>query len=380
MESLIIQYIQSHPDTWFEDLRAKNIKIKYHTILPLVIFNYDIGADFSDPVVQEARGIIVDTEEMRVVCWPFRKFGNWNESYADEIDWESAVCEDKIDGSIMKLFYYKGEWRWATNGTIDAFEAPAMNTGKTFGNIIKEAVNYNSICYEKLNPDYTYMFELVSPEIQIVIVYPSTKLYHIGSRNNITGEEGYYNIGVEQPNCFVATSAFEDLHKCVNSINGIVQPNQPKVEGYVVVDKNYHRVKIKTPQYLAAHRLANNGCASTETILQLIKENDSEKIEIVCTNIQNRCRFKYYDWQLTELECKINTFISYVRGYYEEVNKDRKAVALAIKDHPLSAFGFMAIGNNLTAAELMNKVKLYKYIKEYANGSTYNDNWTASVW
>lgn len=48
---------------------------------------------FGNPLVQEARGIIIDTEKMEVVCWLFRKFGNFTESYADEIDWDTACVQ-----------------------------------------------------------------------------------------------------------------------------------------------------------------------------------------------------------------------------------------------------------------------------------------------
>lgn len=72
---------------------------------PYAIFNYAIGCDFSNPIVQEARGIIIDLENLDVVCWPFRKFGNYNESYADKIDWSTARVQEKIDGSIIKLWW-----------------------------------------------------------------------------------------------------------------------------------------------------------------------------------------------------------------------------------------------------------------------------------
>ena len=70
-------------------LEEKCIRVKFAN--NLAIFNYDISADFSDPVVQESRGIIIDTDSLEVVCWPFRKFGNYGESYADSIDWSTAL-------------------------------------------------------------------------------------------------------------------------------------------------------------------------------------------------------------------------------------------------------------------------------------------------
>ena len=96
--SYICRYAASHPE-WREGLVGKGIQIKETG--HLAILNYGISCDFSDPVVQEARGIIIDTERLDVACWPFRKFGNFAESYADSIDWDSAHVQEKIDGSIV---------------------------------------------------------------------------------------------------------------------------------------------------------------------------------------------------------------------------------------------------------------------------------------
>ena len=66
----------SDNENWQKLLEEKKIKVS--TEGPLAIFNYKIECDFRDPVVQEARGIIINLDTLEVVCWPFRKFGNWN--------------------------------------------------------------------------------------------------------------------------------------------------------------------------------------------------------------------------------------------------------------------------------------------------------------
>lgn len=64
MVSKLCNFIQSNTN-WRELLADKNIKVKEDN--NLAIFNYDIDADFSDPIVQEARGIIIDLTELKVV-------------------------------------------------------------------------------------------------------------------------------------------------------------------------------------------------------------------------------------------------------------------------------------------------------------------------
>ena len=75
--SYICRYVSSHHE-WREVLAAKGVQIKENG--NLAILNYGIDCDFSDPIVQESRGIIIDTKTLEVVCWPFRKFGNYGES------------------------------------------------------------------------------------------------------------------------------------------------------------------------------------------------------------------------------------------------------------------------------------------------------------
>ena len=116
--SRICNFIAEHPQNWRELLAEKQIKVKDKGSLS--IFNYDIMADFSDPVVQEARGIIIDTKTLDVAAWPFRKFGNSHESYADDIDWKHAKVTEKIDGSIVKLWHSDDGWVVSSNSCIYA--------------------------------------------------------------------------------------------------------------------------------------------------------------------------------------------------------------------------------------------------------------------
>ena len=94
--SVICNFISLHPNDWEEELKAQyDLKIKREG--DLAIFNYSYEADFYQPIVQEARGIIIDTVRLEVVCWPFRKFGNHTEGYVDEIDWNSARVLEKVE-------------------------------------------------------------------------------------------------------------------------------------------------------------------------------------------------------------------------------------------------------------------------------------------
>ena len=349
--SLIVDFIKKYPHSWRELLKEKGIKVKDSDTDHRVIFNYGIDCDFSDPIVQEARGIIINLDTLDVVCHPFRKFGNYNESYVDNIDWASARVQEKVDGSIVKLYWFNNEWVWATNGVIDARNADVQGFNKTFYDIIVSAKNYKDIPFEALVHDYTYIFELVSPYNRIVVEYPEIKLYHTGTRSNITGNEYNLNIGVQKPKEY-PISTFEDAIKAAAALNN--SASHVDAEGFVVVDKDWHRIKIKSPEYLAAHHDWNNGSylLSKDTAVSLALDNTWDRVDI--SNHAYGAQIRFYQYQIETLKWEIDRFLVMVRSLYEEYSHERKPVAQAIKDHKLAYFGFKSLGNKLNADDFIH--------------------------
>lgn len=363
--SLICEFISNHSEDW-EELLVNEYGIKVKKEDRLVIFNYGLNCEYANPIVQEARGIIIDIISLEVVCWPFRKFGNHNEGYADTIDWNSARVLEKVDGSIIKLWYDKvlNHWQFSTNGVIRAENAPIENmAGLSYGDIIRKANNVNDISYDRLNKNYTYIFELVSPETRIVVKYDEASLYHLGTRNNLTGEEYDLDIGIQKPKSY-------PLHSLENCINAAIELNKENVskedvdkEGFVVVDKNWHRVKIKSPDYLMMHHVSMmKAITKKECIKILLYERD--RLELIfekCLDIIPAV--KYYDYKITELFYDANKMAILAKSLYNEYSHDRKAVAGIISKHKLAMVGFRCIDTGETAKEVLLGMQFEKFCK-----------------
>ena len=88
----------------------------------LVLLKYNqVESPFKENIVQECRGLILDeNNNWELISYGFRKFFNAGEHLAAPIDWESAVIQEKCDGSYVCLYYYKDEWHVQTSGTPDA--------------------------------------------------------------------------------------------------------------------------------------------------------------------------------------------------------------------------------------------------------------------
>lgn len=377
--SRICRFIYEHPVCW-ETVLANAYSIKVKKEGNYAIFNYGFDCDYSNPIVQEARGIIIDFINLEVVCWPFRKFGNYNESYADVIDWNSAKVLEKVDGSIIKLWYdfAKDRWQFSTNGTICAEKAPIdAIEGLTFADIILKAENCGDIPFDKLDKDYTYIFELVSPETQVVVKYDKILLYHIGTRNNNTGMEVDVNIGVIQPKAYPLCG----LEQCVKAATELNQQTMYSEdeditnEGFVVVDKNWNRVKVKSPDYIMMHSLRQmSSIKKRDCIAMLLKK--SEKIKIICDSNPHLIPvFKYYDFRLAELKLQADKLGELSRLMYKEYSRDRAAVAKIITKHKLSTVAFKCLDTGEEGGKILFKLpieKISKLIPDYEQEDLYS--------
>ena len=251
-------------------------------------------SDFSNPIVRECRGSIFylrDDGLYECVCRAFDKFGNYGEGYTDEIDWSTAQVQEKVDGSLIKVFYHNNTWHVATNGTINAYNCIVYKedkeTNKTYGSIFNFALRgHLNQFFESLDKDYTYMFELVSPYTKLVVVYPDTALYYLSRRNIHTMEEdnarpeAFENFGILFPKTY-SLKTFEDCLAYVKTMN-------KNEEGFVVKDAAFHRIKIKSPEYLLAFRAKNNGVLSTKRIIKMIREESIDDLLAYCPEYKER--------------------------------------------------------------------------------------------
>lgn len=331
----LLEFIKQNAN-WEQILAEKPYCLKIKKDDEYTLLSYDqIKSDFYNEIVRECRGIILENKTLEPVCIPFYKFGNYGEGYVPNIDWNSARTQEKVDGSLIKVWFHNGKWRVSTNGTIDAYKCEIGQIDllkldcpyKYFGELFDKAKENVGLDFDKLNKDYTYMFELVSPYNKVVIEYKEITIYHIGTRNNRTLEELDIDIGVHKPKQF----ALGTLQECLDSASKLPYNE----EGYVVVDKDWNRIKIKSPQYVAVHHIKNNGDVNIASIVQLIRTNEIGEFLTY---------FAEYTNNVNIIKSKINNILLGLNsGLLEIKDKEfatQKDFGLAVKDRPFSAFFF----------------------------------------
>ena len=231
------------------------IKSQKHPEFDLYIYNYTPNAQYErmwDEVTLAARGLIVDAN-FNIIARPFPKFFNWEELQPEQIPIMDFEVYEKMDGSLGILYWYEGKPFIATRGSFSSDQAGKANE-LLFG-------KYKDVL-EKLNPDCTYLFEIIYPENRIVLDYGEREeLVLLAIIETKTGKEyPLKNIGFP-----VVTQ-----YKGIRDLQKIRELNDDNKEGFVIRFANNFRMKIKFQEYIRLHRILTQ--VSSVTIWEYLKE------------------------------------------------------------------------------------------------------------
>ena len=222
-----------------------HLKIKKHQSYPnLYLFKYNqIESPFEEKIVQEARGLILDQlDNWRIISYPYDKFFNYGEKCAADVDWTTSLVYEKLDGSLMTLYYYDGKWMVSSSGMPDA-SGSVHDLGFSFADLFWQIWNELGYQYPE-ETDKCFMFELLSPLAQIVVPQNKNRLVLHGVRSLATYQE-------EKPNNYpyeiVTTFNFGNFNDCLLFARKLPVNDG---EGVIVCDQSFNRCKIKSEMYL----------------------------------------------------------------------------------------------------------------------------------
>ena len=236
---------------------------------------------------RNCRSVVIDLKNLRYILLPQEKFFNINQfsenSYEEicKIIKNSFKIEfsEKMDGSNQNYRYYNKNFIGSGSQALDKKESWRLELGYSLLN-----KNYKKML--KDYPDYTFMFELISPLNQIVVNYSKEQegLYLFGIRNTVNGEEKTYSEIIKIAKKYkVKTIQLYDT-TLPNILKETKKYLSNEKEGWVMAiynKKGVKKVKVKTDDYVLMHKVLSK-MISPNAIIEAV---DTDRIDDLMAKI-----------------------------------------------------------------------------------------------
>ena len=301
------------------------------------LYNYSDNCNLerNHPLLIKCRGLVV-RENGQILNYPFDRFFNeWEKEHA-EIDWDTAEIQEKIDGSLICVFWHDDSWEITTRGSF----YPNENADTDFAELFKKHFSD----FDKLNKINCYMFELVTKQNIIVTHYEDEAVYLVGARNLETLKEIQGKalddisvaLGVLRPKKFSAKNT-EECRRLFESFS-------EDEEGLVLVDADFNRVKIKQDSYIKLSRIK---MLKKQDLFNYILGRETIDAEYLARlpEVQKEISLMRTQWE-SVLSKAASTFQHIKsRTKVTDANQQRKEFALEALKYPYSGLLFAMLDN-----------------------------------
>jgi len=326
----------------FSDLESE-FGIKSSEYGNLVVLNYNqIESPKTHPIVRECRQLVLEKGTWNVIFQSFNRFFNYGEALdvVQDFDYSRAIALEKIDGSILGLFFYNDKWHMTTRGVIEGdcqVGAFPITFKQLFEMTVAQYPNFwifLELCRLEFRQDYCYTFELTSPENRVVTPYSDRALHllTVRDRNN-----DFQELEMKETDCIaVSLGVKRPAYHCFSNISELTRMAAEAGqlnEGFVCTttyrkNGDFQRIKVKNPSYLAIAHLKESSASSLRSLLYLVVIGEAQEF---------LSYFPEYRRYIDELQ---NEWVKYrdalVRDFQNAKSKmylERKDYALWVKDN-----------------------------------------------
>ncbi len=265
-----------------------------------------------------ARGLVLDVDRQQVVATPFPKFFNVGEGQ-NTIPALAFETFEKVDGSLIIIFWHQGAWRTATKGSLRSKQAQwaarqLALTGDPSGVLRKGT---------------TYLAEAIYPENRIVIRYEEQGLVLLGAYDEDGHEHSYQELqavgdmmGWRVARRYAYSSVADLIARSADL--------PASEEGFVLRFTDGLRLKVKGEEYRRIHALISR-CAPL-TMWEAMQAGDD--LNLIRRDLPEEF-WGDFDAITTALSVNLNSLIERVRNEAETVAAlSDKEVGLRLNQFP----------------------------------------------
>lgn len=323
-----------------------NIRVNQHNIHnELVSLCYHHTKSPKADIPNVCRGIVINRNTFEIIAMPFERFFDLDEK-SKVFDFSNFKRYEKVDGSLVSLYYYKDKWHIATKGTPDG-SGEILGLEKTYSEYFFEV--FGEDWFPLLDFNKTYIFEFKFPsDIQFITYCDKPSITLIGLRNNETLEEEIIENSWLTEFGFTIPMGYNYLGNAYDNLVSLKEAysyyNPLIMEGYVIVDNNFNRMKVKHPGY---------------ELISNLMSSDSEDAEVA--NLKTLIKLSQFVTNVNALDKKFphlkETFGKILKARKHLINelnslkvklkdKDKKSVGLMAKNHKFGNFLFVLHDTN----------------------------------
>ena len=281
-----------------------------HPTLPLTIWNYSQTTQYEgkwDEVTMLCRGLVTD-DMGRIVARPFKKFFNMEEGKHTATS-EFDVYE-KMDGSLIIVFWYDGGWVVASRGSFTSEQSLASER------IFFDELDHN------FSIGITYLFEFTAPWNRIVVDYgEKSNLTLLGAIRTDDGDEAPWEVlkGIGDGAGCDVVKKYDGITDYF-TLKGVIGNN---AEGFVIRFSNGDRMKIKGEEYLRLHKIMTE--VSTKSVWDVLSNGDDMEGLLKDVPDEFYSKIKEYERELLGEYNKIETISTTRFNEFKHLNKKEYA-------------------------------------------------------
>ena len=352
------------------------------------MFDYRLASysDFADNDAFELRGLCFVEDNDGV--WHRNILMNKFFNYAQTIGWleedlyskKIVRVQDKLDGSVISFVKFPNGVTLAKSKM--SFTSDQAKMAQEVYN--KDLVDYKGVaklveyCY---NNGLVSIWELVSPDNQIVLEYTETELVLLQIRVAETGR--YLTTNeikdlVERMNLKIRLAdEFSDEFKDIDYLLKIKAESKESIEGFVVTYEDGQMAKIKTDHYLRQHHMIGPDAFRENLLVETILEGSIDDVIAALTASPKKDAVIELDRLVVQNFNHLVVEYKRLRGeYFNKYNEDRKEFALKYsRTHELFGCVMKTLNTSFRDIEetaekavkthILNKTKSLKDAKDY---------------
>jgi len=223
-----------------------------------VVLNYSPLTPMTTAIGKESRALIVDLDNWKVIAKSMDAFdvptSLKTPRIIEDFDWNSAFASPKYDGCLMVMYFHQHQWfvgtRFSTDSNCNVYSPNSGETDLKWIDLFKQTLENYGYTFEEFTANFSkdkyYSFELCSKYNRNIVIYEESIIKIISIVDAKTLEE------IDIDSFHLAEFLPEKIK--VNNLNEVydlinLNDNPIEVEGFVVVDANFNRLKVKNDKY-----------------------------------------------------------------------------------------------------------------------------------